>query len=501
MALASPTAGPAATTTINLNGGQTVINWTPTDNAVGTGTNITFQNSGTTATFTSGSSFAVLNRVLPTDISRAIVMNGTVNSRVAGAQGGSVYFYSPSGFILGGTSAFSVGSLVVTASPLTLDGSGNFIANFGTGNNVVFGQALNPNASIVSGGTVSANIPSFGVGGSAGDSYVAMIAPHVVHTGNINVNGSAALVAAEAATISFSTDGLFDIQVTAGSTSSSGLDVTGDITGPAPVDADDQQRVFLVAVPKNQLMTMVIGNGADLGFTLAGSAAIDDNGAVVLSAGHDIVDGQIGAKSAAPGTGTAGITITGAHATNNVFAEATGNASISSSGRAADDVVQQRFDRACRRRYRLHFDRCRHVIDRHRRSRPFHRYHGHRWPDHHRPGHFDFVQQRRPGRGWRNDQFECQRYRRGRGQRHSRQRHRRLHQRQCQWRDDEPACAQHQCPGDWRRRHGGGRQWWQRHRRDHLAAQRHQRIDDNHWQCRLNTNATGGERLRRRRRG
>jgi len=142
----------AGTTNIALTSQNSVITWTPTDNATGTGTNILFQNSGTTATFSRSTDFNVLNKIMPTDITRAIVMSGTVNSRVNGSQGGSVYFYSPSGFVLSGTSVFSVGSLVVTASPITVDGSGNFITNFGTDNTVVFGQAPNPNATIVSSG-------------------------------------------------------------------------------------------------------------------------------------------------------------------------------------------------------------------------------------------------------------------------------------------------------------------------------------------------------------
>jgi hypothetical protein len=173
--------------------------------------------------------------------------------------------------------------------------------------------------------------PAFGVGGT-GDSYVALVAPHVVHTGSINVNGSAALVAAEAATITFSTDGLFDIQVTAGTTSSSGLDVSGDIGGPTPVDSTDKQGVYLVAVPKNQLLTMVISNGADLGFILANNASIDDNGVVVLSGGHDIVNGQIAGKSAAPGTGTCGLQF---------------------HRRARDEQCRRRSDRQCRHLFGL----------------------------------------------------------------------------------------------------------------------------------------------------
>src|SRR5919112_2695290 len=58
----------AGTTNIALTANNSVITWTPTDNATGTGTNILFQNSGTTATFSRTSDFAVLNKIMPTDI-------------------------------------------------------------------------------------------------------------------------------------------------------------------------------------------------------------------------------------------------------------------------------------------------------------------------------------------------------------------------------------------------------------------------------------------------
>ena len=273
----------------------------------------------------------MLNRINTADPSNIIVMNGTVNSRVGGLQGGSVYFYTPGGFIFGGTSVFSVGSLVATTLPIQMTGS-NFITNFGTDNTVVFGQATQPASAIVNNGTINANFQALGVGGAVTGSYVAMIAPRVAHNGTITVNGSAALVAAEAATINFSPDGLFDIQVTVGSTSSSGVEVHGDITGPTPTGATDKQGIYLVAVPKNEAMTMVIGNGADLGFTLA-NTAVDDNGVIVLSAGHDIVNGAIGARSAGHGANAAGnFWFTGAHATNNLFGEATGYAHLYSIG-------------------------------------------------------------------------------------------------------------------------------------------------------------------------
>ena len=179
---------------------------------------------------------------------------------------------------------------MLSALPITVDGSGQFITSTGSNQTVIFGQSLKPNAAI----STNANAQI-----SANGGYVAMVAPRVVHSGSINVNGSAGLVAAEAAIINFSPDGLFDIQVTVGTTDSQGLNVQGDIAGPTP-GADERQGVYLVAVPKNDALTMVIGNGVDLGFTLA-NTAVDDNGVVVLSAGYDITDGAIGAEVGSAG--------------------------------------------------------------------------------------------------------------------------------------------------------------------------------------------------------
>jgi hypothetical protein len=316
----------AGTTTVTLNSGveQAVINWTPSDNATNTTNNIVFQPVGTVANFNGPTDFAILNNIDTASLTRAVELNGTINSKVGLTQGGSVYFYAPGGFVLGGQSAFNVGSLVVSALPIVTSGS-DFITGFGTTNTVTFGPAATPGASVINNGTINANIPAAGVGGG-GDSYVALVAPHVVHNGGISVDGSAALVAAEAATISFSTDGLFNIQVTTGTTSATGIEVNGDIGGPAPDGITDQQGIYLVAVPKNQLMTMVIGNGANLGFTLAGSAAIDANGAVVLSAGHDVTSGLINsAQSGGADTGAeANISVFDSHFTNSVTSKSTG---------------------------------------------------------------------------------------------------------------------------------------------------------------------------------
>src|SRR5436190_7836435 len=160
----------SGTTDIGLSASQTVIDWTPDDNAVGNFGVIAFQNSGTTATFSSASNFAVLNRVNVADSSRGVFMNGNINSLVNGQTGGSVFFYSPSGFVIGANAVINVGSLVLTASPIAVDGNGDFLQ----GTSVTFNQAPNPNAAITT--VANSQINANGTG-----SYVALVAPHIVH--------------------------------------------------------------------------------------------------------------------------------------------------------------------------------------------------------------------------------------------------------------------------------------------------------------------------------
>lgn len=300
-------------TNIALNTGQTVIDWAPTDAAF-TASAIGFQYSGTTATFSSASDFAVLNRINPVDISRSIVMDGTINSLVGGQTGGSVFFYSPGGIVVGANAVINVGSLVLTTSPILVDGSGNFI----NGTTVTFGQAATDTHVWVNPG---AQISALNEG-----SYIALVAPEVWNGGTINVNGAAALVGAEAATINFRTSGLFDIQVTTGTTDINGVRNTGTITGPASSGFGDNHRAYLVAVPKNTAMTMLITAGSNLGFAVAGAADVDGN-AVVLSAGHDVSFGSISGESAASG-GQANFQLTNANITSALTGDATGYANL-----------------------------------------------------------------------------------------------------------------------------------------------------------------------------
>ena len=330
------------TTTITVNPGQSVIDWIPTDNAIGGGT-INFQNSGTSANFLGTGNYAVLNRINPADSTRSITMNGTIQTLALGASAGtngSLYFYTPGGFVLGANSIINVGSLVLSASPITLT-AGSFIN--GAANTVVFGQATQAGAAIVTNAGSQINA-------SAGNAYVAMVAPRVQHGGRINVAGSAALVGAEAATINFSPDGLFDIQVTTGTTDANGVSNSGTITGAASTGVADIHRAYLVAVPKNAAMTMLIANGSSLGFNIAGAANVVGN-TVVLSAGYNVTDGAIESTPSTAGNGfDAHLSITGTNMSSALVAAASGNADIFSpvgqSSNFASDVTMRGVDRA-----------------------------------------------------------------------------------------------------------------------------------------------------------
>ena len=154
-------------------------------------------------------------------------------------------------------------------------------------------------------------------------SYVAMVAPRVQHHGSIDVNGAAALVGAEAATITFRPSGLFDIQVDVGTGDANGVAVYGDINGrraaaPATITglsgggaeehgADD-------AGPQ----------GADLGFDVAQSADVVGN-TVVLSAGYNVFPESFEPYQPAASGAVANINIANANFTSALVGQATGN--------------------------------------------------------------------------------------------------------------------------------------------------------------------------------
>jgi hypothetical protein len=291
---------------------QATINWSPTDGAIGGGP-IDFQPAGTQVFYQNDPlltpDFTVLNRILPLDPTRPVALNGQIVSRLFDLSsnvtpGGSVWFYSPGGVIVGSSAALDIGNLLLTANDPVTDTSGFFLS----GNTFSLGQA-NPGAlvSVLPGATITA---------SAQNSYVAMVAPNVNQSGLVDVNGSTAYVAAEAATITIN-QGLFDINVTVGSDGT--LSHNGETTGPASTGPGDNHRIYLVAIPKNAAVTMLIGNGSKLGFDIAGAADVVNN-TVVLSAGRNVSDKTF---SATQGPFGGDISIDGATFTSAVVADAT----------------------------------------------------------------------------------------------------------------------------------------------------------------------------------
>ncbi|MCJ8155893.1 hypothetical protein [Sphingomonas sp. LaA6.9] len=272
---------PTATQTdIAINSDRAVINWTPTDTAIG-GPAIDFLPAGSTASFSRvGQDFTVLNRIVPTDVTRGIALNGAVLSSTSGSvpnSVGNVWFYSPGGIAIGASATFDVGSLLLSTLDVadadfldTSDSSYNFGFNPAT---VIATSAI----TIAPGATI--NTPNE-------NSYVAMIAPRVVQGGRVDVNGTATYVAAEQTTINMSS-GLFAIDITAGTTDANGIVHSGNTTGPASTGAGDVHAIRMVAVPRNSAITMLVGG--NLGYAAAGAGVV--NGVIELYAGYDLPDG------------------------------------------------------------------------------------------------------------------------------------------------------------------------------------------------------------------
>lgn len=276
--------GPSATT-VTTTTPQAIINWTPTDTAP-TGGAIDFLPAGNTLNFVGTGSYTVLNRFVDGSggsIARQIALNGTVNSYVGsttGPRGGNIWFYNAGGILIGATGVINVGSLVLTANDINTTGG-----LFGPGGTIRFNGASGSQSAITVNGTINADVP-----GNPGGSYVALVAPRIVQAGTVRVDGSVAYVAAEQADIRIN-NGLFDINVLVGAEGGNVITHSGTTTGPAHQQDDvDQNRIYMVAIPKNDAVTMLVSG--QIGYD-AVSAQVDPNGAVILSAGYNITNGQI----------------------------------------------------------------------------------------------------------------------------------------------------------------------------------------------------------------
>lgn len=274
-------------TTVNTTGAQTIIDWTPSNAPVGG--IIDFLPSGNTLTFTGTGQYIVLNRFVSgagLPIADQIAINGTVNGidfATSGGRGGNIWFYNAGGILIGATGVINVGSLVLTANDVLTTGG-----LLGPSGEIRFRGAAGgtSNVTVAAGAAINANNPF-----NPGDSYVALVAPRIVQAGAVRVDGSAAYVAAEQADIRIN-NGLFDINVLVGAEGGNVITHSGTTTGPAHQQGDiDQSRIYMVAIPKNDAVTMLVSG--QMGYDDAVTAQTDPDGAVVLSAGYNVVNGQI----------------------------------------------------------------------------------------------------------------------------------------------------------------------------------------------------------------
>jgi filamentous hemagglutinin family protein len=301
----------AGTETITVSGPTATVNWAPNESSTGA---IDFLPSGNVASFTSSSgvtSYTVLNRIVPTDATRGISLNGTIQSFLEGSSttGGNIWFYSPGGIVVGANAIVNVGGLLLTTADLpggwSADANGfsaSFAAPSGSASSI----------RILDGAKINA---------LQQNSYVALVAPRIEQGGTVQVRGPAAYVAGEQVSLTMN-QGLFDIQVDAGTSDPNGIVHTGTTRGPASTDeAADPRRAYLVAVPKNQAMVMLLGGNIGFEATQAGLV----NGQIVLSAGWNINDTGSGFDVSSPVTANAGIDLGPGSFSSNLFGIARGD--------------------------------------------------------------------------------------------------------------------------------------------------------------------------------
>jgi hypothetical protein len=121
---------------------------------------------------------------------------------------------------------------------------------------------------------------------TAENSYVALVAPVIVHGGSVSVNGSTAYIAGEELEFTVN-QGLFDIVVTTGSDNPTPITHSAGAStgGPASTGGTDNHAIYMVAVPKNQAIQMLLEGS--VGFQPAVSASVE-NGVIILSSGYGV---------------------------------------------------------------------------------------------------------------------------------------------------------------------------------------------------------------------
>jgi len=280
----------AGSTTAIINWGAPVDDVYPANIFLPSGHVATFQGAGP------GQNFAVLNRL---NISAPARFDGQVISRLQQGsdpptRGGTVIFTNSAGILVGATARFDVGNLVLSTLTVETASESGYGPYFNPRDLSFVGGAANPNAGVV---TEAGSV----IEATAEGSYIAMVAPRVVHGGSTRVNGSAAYVGAEDVDITINSNDLFNIVVTTGSGNPNPIVHTGTTGGPASTDgASDRHRIYMVAVPKNQAITALLSGS--VGFDAAASATVE-NGEIVLTAGYGHVIARALGRGPAPAAG------------------------------------------------------------------------------------------------------------------------------------------------------------------------------------------------------
>ena len=306
--------------TVTVSSNSAIISWqlfSSTDNPY------IFLPAGNVATFRNGvanSDFVVLNRI---QAGVPVQFDGRVVSQLVSASGttpgGTVLFSTPSGIIVGGTAVFDVGNLVLTTLDVNADAAGNFYDPATRGLTFSSGGPERLDHHVKPGARINALSPN---------SYVALVAPTISQGGNVQVNGSAAYIAANQVEMR-ANDGLFDIIIADGTASAVPIVHTGTTGGPASTGAGDIHRIFMVAVPRNQaISTLLQGN---VGFDSAVSASVE-NGAIVLSAGYNVVGGQVDASGPVIQGQAASLSIQGGTITSRLNGTAVTDAAANGGG-------------------------------------------------------------------------------------------------------------------------------------------------------------------------
>ncbi|MBB4840785.1 filamentous hemagglutinin family protein [Sphingomonas kyeonggiensis] len=269
------------TTTVTLGGSRTVIDWDKFD-----------INSGDTANFVfANRSDIVLNRVGGAGSTINGNLNGTIGS-TGGAVGGNIWIYNANGVVIGANARISTGGLLVTTAGLdrATDGSaGGFLD--GSSTSFGFTGAGTGNITVQNGAQITSH------GGA-----IALVAPVVTTEAGSSISaqdgGNVLVGSASKYQISFRQTATDDMDLLsfevasgadgAGTSGSDAISLGGDISG---------NRVFVAAVSKSGLVASVMNTGT----ITASDATMDETGAIVLGANHNIVNG---AAAAAPVSGT-----------------------------------------------------------------------------------------------------------------------------------------------------------------------------------------------------